>query len=203
MLTDCQFGFRRRRSTELAATLFFDSIKNKINDGKMVGAVFIDLSKAFDTMSHAKLLQKLKSYGLGGIELSWFGDYLFNRSQTVSLDGELSGEGKVFCGVPQGSIIGPLLFLLFYNDFPSCLKHSKCVIYADDTVIYVPGKDMFVIESRLSADMERIMHWCTNNELILNLKKGKTEAMLFGTSKRLSLQTDSLNISFDFQSVPQ
>ena len=158
----------------------------------MVGAVFIDLSKALDTISHVKLLQKLKSHGLDGVKLSWYGDYLFNRSKTLSLDGKLSDEG---------SIIGPLLFVLFYNDFPSCFKHLKCVIYADDTVIYVPGKDMFIIESRLSADMERIMHWCTNNELMLNFKKGKTEAMLFGTSKRLLGQSDSLNISFAFQSV--
>ena len=201
LLSNCQFGFRRKRSTELAATLFFDDIKSKVNEGKMVGAVFIDLSKAFDTISHAKLLQKLESYGVTGVELSWFSDYLFNRSQYVSLDNTLSEEGKVLCGVPQGSIIGPLLFVLFYNDFPSCLKHSKCVIYADDTVIYVPGKDVFIIESRLSVDMERIMNWCVHNELVLNLKKGKTEAMTFGTSKRLSLQPDTLNVTFGYQTV--
>ena len=112
-----------------------------------------------------------------------FTDYLFNRCKKVKHDNFLSAEEKVFSGVPQGSIIGPLLFVLFYNDFPNCLKHSKCVIYADDTVIYVPGKDIFIIESRLSDDMNRIANWCTKNELILNLKRGKTEAMLWNIQK--------------------
>jgi hypothetical protein len=201
LLTNCQFGFRRKRSTELAATLFFDNIKSKVNEGKMVGTVFIDLSKAFDTISHSRLLKKLESYGVDGVELAWFNDYLFNRSQRVQYENMLSAEEKVFCGVPQGSIIGPLLFVLFYNDFPSCLKHSQCIIYADDTVIYVPGMDVFIIESRLSADMERIMQWCTDNELILNLKKGKTEAMLFGTCKKLAMQPESLNVTFAHQNV--
>ena len=127
---------------------------------------------------------------------------LFNRCQKVQYDNFLSAEEKVFSGVPQGSIIGPLLFVLFYNDFvPNCLKHSKCVIYADDTVIYVPGKDIFIIESRLSDDMNRIANWCTQNELILNLKRGKTEAMLFGTSKRLATQPENLNVIFTYRSV--
>ena len=203
LLSNCQFGFRQKRSTELATTLFFDEIKNKVNEGKMVGVVFIDLSRAFDTISHAKLLQKLESYGVAGVELAWFSDYLFNRSHQVQMENVLSAEGKALSGVPQGSIIEPLLFVLFYNDFPSCLKHSKCIIYADDTVIYVPGTDIFIIESRLSADMEHIMHWYTHNELILNLKKGKTETMMFGTSKRLSMQPDHLNITFAYNTVNQ
>ena len=201
LLTDCQFGFRRKRSTELAATLFVDNIKSKVNDGAMVGAVFIDLSKAFDTISHSKLLQKLEMYGVTGVELAWFSDYLFNRNQRVQYDNFLSSEEKVFCGVPQGSIIGPLLFVLFYNDFPSCLKHAQCIIYADDTVIYVPGKDIFIIQTRLSADMDRISSWCIKNELILNLKKGKTEAMLFGTSKKLAMQSDTLHITFAYENI--
>ena len=108
----------------------------------------------------------------------------------------LSAAGKVHCGVPQGSIIGPLLFVLFYNDFPSCLKHSEVIVYADDTVIFVPGKDLAIIEARLSADMQRIHEWCTDNELILNLEKGKTESMLFGTSKCLSNQPPVINVTF-------
>ena len=202
VLSDCQFGFRHKRSTELAATLFVDNVKRKVNEGKLVGAIFIDLSKAFDTLSHAKLITKLQSYGIHGIELDWFQDYLFNRSQRVQYENSLSTEQKVTGGVPQGSIIGPLLFILFYNDFPSCLKHSKAVIYADDTVIYVPGKDAYIIESRLSSDMQRIMEWCLDNELILNFSKGKTEAMMFGTSKNLSTQPKSLNvITFGYQEI--
>ena len=200
LLNKAQFGFRKERSTELAAKLFVDNIKRKVNDGKLVGAVFIDLSKAFDTLSHGKLINKLESYGISGVELIWFKDYLFNRSQTVSHKECLSDVGKVTSGVPQGSIIGPLLFTIFFNDFPECLKHSEVVIYADDTVIYVPGMDPFIIETRLSADMESISKWCVDNELILNFNRGKTESMMFGTAKRLAKQS-TLTVMFGFQQV--
>ena len=173
LLNEHQFGFRKRRSTELASALFTDKIKKKVNEGKLVGSVFIDLSKAFDTLSHAKLITKLRSYGILNKELDWFEDYLFDRTQYVQWCTSLSEAGKVHCGVPQGSIIGPLLFILFYNDFPSCLIHSEVIVYADDTVIFVPGKDLAIIEARLSADMQRIHEWCTDNELILNLSKRK------------------------------
>ena len=196
LLNEHQFGFRKRRSIELASSLFTDKIKKKVNEGKLVGSVFIDLSKAFDTLSHAKLITKLRSYGILNKELDWFEDYLFDRTQYVQWCTSLSEAGKVHCGVPQGSIIGPLLFILFYNDFPSCLIHSDVIVYADDTVIFVPGKDLAIIEARLSADMQRIHEWCTDNELILNLSKGKTESMLFGTSKRLSKQPPVMNVTF-------
>ena len=173
LINDDQFGFRRLRSTEHAAIQFTDNIKKKVNEGKLVGSVFIDLTKAFDTLSHSKLLLKLSSYGINNNELDWFKDYLFNRSQCVQYNNSLSKEEKVSCGVPQGSIVGPLLFTLFFNDFYTCLKHSRAVKYADDTVIYLAGKDTFIIESRLSADMQAISNWCTDNELILNLKKAK------------------------------
>ena len=122
-----------------------------MNEGKLLGSLFIDLSKAFDTLSHAKLITKLRSYGILNKELDWFENYLFDRTQYVQWYTSLSEAGKVHCGVPQGSIIGPLLFILFYNDFPSCLINSEVIVYADDTVIFVPGKDLAIIEVRLSA----------------------------------------------------
>ena len=169
-----QFGFRHKRYTELAVTLFTDKIKKKADEGKIVGAIFIDLSKAFGTLGHTKIITKLQSYGVDSVELKWFQDYLFNRTQFVEFGDVLSqGEG-IKCGVPQGPIIGPLLFFLFYNDFPSCLKHSEVIIYADDTVIFVPGKEVTIVETRLSADMKRINEWCLKSEFILNLGEGKT-----------------------------
>ena len=197
-----QFGFRKQRSTELAAVHFTDKIRKKVNEGKMVGCIFIDLTKAFDTLSHSKIIEKLKSYGIQGIELEWFIDYLFNRWQRVLYNNTLSEFQNVTNGVPQGSILGPLLFTIYFNDFHHCLKHSKCVKYADDTVIYVPGKDLFIIETRLTSDMQAIAEWCIKNELILNLKKGKTEVMVFGTPSHLSRQESKhINIMYQFQHI--
>ena len=173
LLEDDQYGFRCCRSTEMATTLFIDKIKYKVNNGKMVGAVFLDLSKAFDTLNHGKILDKLESYGVRDAELEWFGNYLFGRSQRVSYNDCLSDEMFVLNGVSQGSILRPLLYIVFFNDLASCLKHTESIKYADDTVIYVAGKDLFIIESRISSDMQRLSDWCKENELFLNLSKGK------------------------------
>ena len=181
----------------MAATLFTDKIKHKVNEGKMVGAVFLDLSKAFDTLNHGKILDKLESFGVRDAELEWFGDYLFGRSQRVSYNGCLSDEMFVLSGVPQGSILGPLLFIVFFDDLTFCLRHAENIKYADDTVIYVAGKDLLIIESRLSSDMQRLSNWCKENELFLNLSKGKTEAMLFGTAPALRKQKNKMNITYD------
>jgi hypothetical protein len=104
-------------------------------------------------------------------------------------------------GVPQGSILGPLLFLIFFNDFPDCLKHSKVVMYADDTVIYVNGKEKENIENLLNQDLKNIAEYFDNNELIINLKKGKTEAMILGTAKRLQTTNKELDLSYKGQKI--
>ena len=156
LLSENQFGFRCKRSTELASILFTDSIRKEVDQGKMVGAIFIDLSKAFDTISHAKLLDKLKQYGICNKELMWFTDYLFNRSQQVKYNGATSERNAVFNGVPQGSILGPLLFLIFFNDLPDCLHHSQIMKYADDTVLFISSKDFHVIETKLSEDISHV-----------------------------------------------
>ena len=139
----------------------------------LVGCVFIDFSKAFDTLSHAKLLQKLSDYGIKDTDLSWFTDYMFNRKQIVLYNGQCSSISSIKCGVPQGSIIGPLLFVIFINDIVDYVIKSSIIKYADDTVLYTPGKDIYIIEQNLSQDLERLAEWFTENEMILNLKKGK------------------------------
>ena len=196
LLSNKQFGYRKQRSTEIATTIFVDQVRKEIDQGKFVGAVYIDLSKAFDTIGHSVLLEKLQGYGLHGMELNWFRDYLFKRSQRVCINGEMSSVQFISCGVPQGSILGPLLFLIFYNDFYEYLMHCETFIFADDTVIYFADKDLAVVENTLNKDLKSVFKYFTENDLVINLGKGKTESMVFGTSKRLVNGRD-LNLTFD------
>ena len=174
------------QSGQLAVTLFTDLIRKEADGGKATGAVFIDLTKAFDTISHSVLLEKLSCYGIQDNELNWFTDYLFLRKQLVQFKGVLSEPNPVFTGVPQGSILGPLLFLIHFNDVHQPLRYSKIITYADDTVIFTSSKDLDAIQHNLGEDIKSLADWFRDNELVINLKKGKTEVMLFGTAKRLN-----------------
>ena len=165
LLSKAQFGYRYKRSTDLAATLLTDKIRREVDQGKLVGVVFIDLSRAFNTISHSSLLIKLASYGIKGEQLEWFASFMFARKQVVDINGKLSSEEPIFTGVPQGSILDPLLFMLFFNDFVGCLKNAQVIKYADDTAIYVPGTDI-LIESRLNEDLSSISEYCIENKLI-------------------------------------
>ena len=196
LLYNKQFGYRKGKSTELAVTLFVDEIRGEIDRGNLVGAVFDDLSKAFDTISHAGIIQKLSFYGVQHKELNWFKDYLFNRHQVVMFNNFQSKSYPVTCGVPQGSILGPLLFLVYFNDFIKVVKHSKVIKYADDTVLYIGSSKVDDIQSKLEEDLNQIAHWFHLNELVINTKVGKTESMLFGTNQRLKkIEKTSFKIS--------
>ncbi len=149
-----------------------------MDKGLLTRAVFIDLSKAFDTVSHSNLLNKLTSFGIRSYELEWFTNYLFNRAQYVSFDGSISEKFQVTSGVPQGSILGTLLFIY------------HIIKYADDTVLLLAGRDTLEIGNQLSGEMQVVGKWLDENDLIINLSKGKTESMLLGTSRKI--QNNSL-----------
>ena len=127
MLTNnIQFGYRTSRPTDLTTTLLLDDIRKEIDNGKLGGAVYIDLTKAFDTVGHSVLLSfKVTVYGIEGMKLCWISDYLFHRMQHVFFDRVFSESQSVTCGVPQGSVLGPLLFLLCFNDFDKCLNRDS------------------------------------------------------------------------------
>ena len=201
LLSKFQFGFKPKLSTELAATLLFDDIRQHVDEGKLVGATFMDLSKAFDTISHSNLLRKLPQHGICDEELSWFTDYLFHRSVVVSYDSCLSNKQDIITRVPQGSILGPLLFILFFNDITDVIEVAKIVKYADDTVIHVADRDVAVINSKLTKDMDAIAKWLDQNALIINLKRGKTESLLFGTSQRIAKQNETINVMYRSDNV--
>lgn len=189
LLSPTQFGFRKQRNTELAATLFLDKLRENMDKGRMTGAVFIDLSKAFDTLGHSQIIETLASYGVTGNEQELFTNYLFGRKQSVKIGNEISLPQNVTCGVPQGSILGPLLFLVTFNDIGSVLKHCEIITYADDTVIYVGDTSAKSIREKLQEDFTAITDWLDSVDLITNYKKGKTECMLFGTSQKIKDNT--------------
>ena len=166
-----------------------------MDKGQLIGSIFLDLSKAFDTIGHGILLQKLIHYGVCGPELTWFTDYLFSRLQLVEINNITSNKRSI-TGVPQGYILGPLMFIIFFNNLKDSISYCDIFQYADDTVILSADKDVTKIENALNKDMSSIGNYCKVNKLSLNLKKGKTEVMLFRTAQCHKLHGCSLNIMY-------
>ena len=188
-LSPYQCGFRKNHSTETAAIAFTDSVRRNMDQGLLTGAVFIDLRKAFDTIDQSVLLNKLMKYGVNDLELEWFNNYLTCRSQVVCLGDVASEQCQLLYGVPQGSILGPLLFfVLFVNDLPSVFSKCQVLMYADDTVIYYASQTVVEIEQILTDELDCLHQWLQGNNLFLNNKK--TECLLFGTAPRLSKVND-------------
>ena len=159
-----------------------------IDKGLCTGIMYIDLRKAFETVFHSTLLQKLPHYGIQGKEIYWISDNLFNRQQYVFYDNFKSCCETATCGAPQGSILGPLLSGLMINDFYQVLTKTKTILYADDTVIYYAAKNSREIEHVLNYDLKNVEKWLDRNNLIINLKQGKTEYVLYGSHKNLAKQ---------------
>ena len=151
-----QSGFRTLHSTVTALIEATDSWSLNVDRGLVNAVVFLDLKKAFDTVNHAILLSKLQAYGIRDFANQWFCSYLRNRKETCLVDCNKSSDTYLPCGVPQGTILGPLLFLLYINDLPNCLMHSQPRMYADDTSITYASNDVEEIERCVNIDLESV-----------------------------------------------
>ena len=183
ILCEEQSGFRQGHSTATATIHVTDYIFKNMDNGKLTGAAYLDLKKAFDTVDPETLLFKLQCIGIRGVEHTWFHNYLDERQQCVRFQNSLSSSATVTCGVPQGSILGPLLFIFFINDFKNCVTQCKLHMYADDTILMCSSKNVTDIKYDLEYDLQNAHKWFTNNKLHLNIAKCKF--MLFGTDRRL------------------
>ena len=188
---ELQFGFRENHSTNHAILSITQKIQEAINDNRLAIGIFIDLQKAFDTVNHSILLKKLDHYGIRGNVNKWFESYLTNRKQFVNINGTNSDQGFIKHGVPQGSVLGPLLFLIYINDLHKCIKNSNTYHFADDTnLLYIPPKNTRNykdekekkkskqnIVRKLNTDLKSLNHWLMANEISLN--SAKTEMIFF------------------------
>ena len=188
-----QYGFRRGLSTEMALIMAIDKITQAIENREHCIGLFLDLKKAFDTVDGDILLKKLYCYGIRGNALKWFNSYLTNRTQSVKYFNSISNKLPVTMGVPQGSILGPLLFILYVNDMPKVLQNAKPIIFADDTTLFVSNSDIDLALHLLQEDVDKLVLWFTANKLSLNLSK--TNYMLFTTNTAIRSRTLSFEIN--------
>ena len=139
--------------------------------GRFSCGVFVDLKKAFDTVDHGILLQKLAHYGFRGLINDWFRSYLLKRAQVTVVGNRSSNKSFITCGVPQGSVLEPLLFLLYVNDIYCSSKKLKFYLFADDTNILHSHKDLKTLEKEMNVELHNVYQWLVSNKLTFNLKK--------------------------------
>ena len=186
-----QYGFRQKHSTYMAVLDVINDLTKTIDDGMFNVGIFMDLSKAFDTIDHTILLHKLYNYGFRGVSHNWFSNYLSNRKQYVSYNGTASPKVNTSCGVPQGSILGPLLFILYMNDIQHTSKLLSFTLFADDTTILYSHKNLTSLCDTLNVELREVCNWFKANKLSLNAKK--TNLMYLGTSHQTRNIDDSNN----------
>ena len=166
-----QFCFRKNNSTLFALLQITEKIGESIDKGKYGCGIFIDLRKVFDTVNHQILLQKLDHYGIRGSALSWFESYLDNRRQYVYFNGESSDLKSISFGVPQGSVLGPLLFLLYINDLLNISSLLDFYLFADDTNLYYEDVFLISLEQKINKELKKLNLWLNVNRLSLNIAK--------------------------------
>lgn len=178
ILCPTQYGFQQGRSTLDALIKFSSDVYSQLDQSKFLLSIFVDFSKAFDTVPHNLLLRKLNFYGIRGLINDWFADYLADRSHVTVVDGVKSSPTNVVIGVPQGSVLGPVLFLLFVNDLPNFSEIFKSILFADDANLYLEGEDPSNLVLTANIELFKLYNWCVANRISMNSLK--TFHLLFG-----------------------
>ena len=184
IIDNFQSGFRENFSCESALQYVINEWKEACDKGRMTGVVFLDLKRAFETIDRDLLLYKLGKYGISGTVIKWFECYLNDRRQRVKCVDVNSSERAINVGVPQGSILGPLLFIIYINDMARVFKNCKYHFFADDTVLYLDEADPIKLVNKINADIESVRIWLEKNKLKLNVTK--TKSMLIANQKTVN-----------------
>ena len=175
-----QYGFRTNSSTEMAITQLYEDISSKIDNSLITCSIFIDLQKAFDTVNHSLLMSKLFNYGVRGLLAKLINSYLSNRYQSTVVNNKKSSSDKVLCGVPQGSILGPLLFLLYINNLPEATSF-RVRLFADDACLIMDNSNPKALQDNINNELVNIDNWMRSNKLSINYSK--THYMIFTRKK--------------------
>ena len=187
-----QFGFQKNKSTELAVNSILSSVTTSLENKETAYCIFLDFAKAFDTVNHNILIQKLEYHGVRGKALDLFKSYLSDRQQFTEIDDTLSDMEYIKCGVPQGSVLGPLLFLIYINDIIESSTLLKFFLFADDTTIFYSCKPNDHTEQILNNELAKVSNWLAANKLSLNVSKSNFLAFLFSKHKpTICLNIDS------------
>ena len=168
LLSSRQWGFRKGHSTESLLLHLTEVWKEALDDGLKVGVLFIDFRKAFVCVDHTILGEKRKALGVSGDMWIWLMDYLANRSQLTQIDGAFSKSKPVKIGVPQGSLLGPRLFITYVNDLPDSIRGGEVYMFADDTTIYTIGDTTDEVARALQVILDQLQTWCQMNRLIIH-----------------------------------
>ncbi len=166
-----QYGFRSKSNTSLALLDFTEKVRKTIDDGKVAAGIFLDIAKAFDCVNHRILLNKMVKFGIHGLNLKLFDNYLTNRKQFIDVDGHRSALLNISSGVPQGSILGPTLFLIYINDIYNIGINAKITSFADDTSLLFVDKNINNLYNTINNDLYILNNWFLNNNLSVNVSK--------------------------------
>ena len=193
LITSDQSAYRNQHNTQTALHRVVDDWLDNVSDGHLTGVCSFDITKCFDTINHAILLKKMYFYGFNDHTSKWFQSYLNKREQIVSCRNQLSGKCQLQIGVPQGSVLGPLLFLIYVNDINRHVHLGSCSIYADDTLIYCTGNNITELKYNIQKCVTVVHEWYESNKLVINTSK--SNVMLLTTRQMLSNMRDTaLNV---------